>query len=481
MPTIVWEGKELSLETPPLIEGDSILVPMEAVFSQLGARVKWDEIYQTATIIKSGNGIISTVGKTSVWINGNNIPINTPSQIIDGTTMIPLSILHEGLGAKISWDETSEKIVIDAPLRDNGLLYDTTFEKVISAPYFQCATDVKQVKDGGFIIVGSNDLHPIEYNIAHQNSESAILLIKLGKKGDIEWKKTIGNSGNNTAQCVQCTEDNGFIIAGSIGGGDSPRAAAIIKFNASGVQEWTKTFEPCDELCYVSPTIDGGFILTGREYGEGIWIIKTDHSGKSEWAKIYRITPNDWAHSIFQTKDQGFILSGNTFGKEINSGCYPFVLKLDNKGSISWSKIYPDDISVWSLQPISDGGYVGAGECSRNAMIMRLDEKGSIVWKKAYGSSKDDAARCAIQTSDGGFIVAGETLSSPRLSSGYLLKLDKDGNLAWEQTIGTQIAQSFAAIQQTKDNGFLMVGKTSNDSSDVYVVKTDSHGNLYYR
>lgn len=480
VPTIILDGQELSLDTPPIFDNGATLVPLGSVFQQLGAQVKWDELYQTATIIKSGNGIISTLGKTSVWINGNNIPLNTPSQIIDGTTMIPLSILHEGLGAKVSWDEATEKVIIDGPLRDNAALRDYTFEKVISAPNIQSATDVKQTSDGGFIVVGYADLHPENYYATSKKADNSILIIKVGKKGDIEWKKTVGNTGYNTAQCVQCTEDNGFIIAGSIGGDDGPRAA-IVKFRASGEQEWIKTFEPCDELCYVSPTIDGGFILTGREFGEGIWVIKTDHSGKSEWVKLYRITSTDWAHSIFQTKDHGFILAGNTFGKKINSGCYPFVLKLDNKGSISWSKIFSDDITVSSLQPTSDGGYLGAGECSRNAMIMRLDEKGSIVWKKTYGSSKDDAAHCAIQTSDGGFIVAGETLSSPRLSSGYLLKLDKDGNLTWNQTIGTQIAQSFEAIQQTRDNGFIMVGKTSNDSSDVYVVKTDSHGDLFYR
>ncbi|MEN6389369.1 MAG: copper amine oxidase N-terminal domain-containing protein [Syntrophomonas sp.] len=480
VPTIILDGKELSSDNPPIIEGDTMLVPMEAVFNQLGARVKWDEVYQTVTTIRSGNGIIFSIGKPSAWINGNDVPLGIAPQVIDGTTMIPVSILSEGLGARISWDEIREKVLIDGPFRDSASLRDSTFEKVISAPYIQSATDVKQTSDGGFIVVGYTDLHPESYYITNNKSDDSILIYKMGKAGNIEWKKAIGDTSCNIAKCIQCTEDNGFILAGSVGGGDGLRGA-IIKFKSSGEQEWLKTFEPCDELSYVSPTVDGGFILTGRQYGKGIWVIKTDHSGTLEWGNLFRKTPTDWAHTIFQTQDTGFVLAGYTFGKEINSGCYPLVLKLDNKGNISWTKIFTDDIKISSLQPTSDGGYLGAGQSSGDVIIMRLNENGSMMWKKTYGGSKDDAANYAIETNDGGFIVAGETLSSPRLSSGYLLKLDKNGNLTWKRTIGTQVAQSFSSVEQTSDGGYIMVGDAQNYSPDIYIVKTDSQGNLYYR
>ena len=68
-----------------------------------------------------------------------------------------------------------------------------------------------------------------------------------------------------------------------------------------------------------------------------------------------------------------------------------------------------------SIQQTSDGGFVVAGQTSSPSggdfLVMKLDSDGNIVWQKAYGGLADDLAHSIRQTIDGGFIVAGRTAS----------------------------------------------------------------------
>jgi hypothetical protein len=135
-----------------------------------------------------------------------------------------------------------------------------------------------------------------------------------------------------------------------------------------------------------------------------------------------------------------------------------------------------------SLQPCYDGGYVAAGKCNDDAIILKLDDQGLIEWQKTFGGSKSEWAYSAVQTTDDGFIAAGETDSfGPGWATGYLIKVDKDGNQQWQKAIGTQNPEFFESIQQTMDGGYIMAGVAVNGPENYYLVKTDSSGNVYYQ
>lgn len=482
-PTVIMDGQVVSFDMPPVIQDGTTLVPMRAIFESLGATVEWDSAKWTATATRSGNRIVVTIGKPSVWINGDDIPVNVPPQIINETTMIPLRVISEGLGAVVEWDGATKTITITGPLRDDATLSQTTFEHFYhsQSPLMQHACDAKATRDGGYIVVGDVDSHITTKEDAGvvRKAEGNILIIKVNQVGEIQWEKTFGEKGYNTARSVQCTYDGGYILAGSIAGIDES-LGAIIKLDDTGQLQWIKTYKNCSHLYCVSIADDGGFVLAGRHYHNGGRIIKTDDQGNLEWMKSVEISPSDWVGVVSQTKDNGYIAAGNTFDSD--NKCYPFILRLNAKGDISWFKTLSNSLMISSLQPANDGGLIAAGKYNNDALIMKLDQDGSIIWQKTYGGTKSEWAYCAIQTSDGGFIAAGQTDSyGPGWDSGYIIKLNANGYKIWQKTIGTGGCEYFESIQQARDGGYILAGVVSYSHVKFYLVKTDASGNVYYR
>ena len=208
------------------------------------------------------------------------------------------------------------------------------------------------------------------------------------------------------------------------------------------------------------------------------------------WARAYGGVNKDVAHSIQQTSDGGFIVAGETssFGV-VNSDVW--ILKLDVNGSILWQKSYGGtsyDIGR-SVQQTTDGGYIVAGETSSfgpdtDVWILRLDGNGGIQWQNRYGGSGDDIAYSIQRTSDGGYIVAGETTSFGALGvDAFILKLDTNGGVVWLRTYGGAIDDRARSIQQTPD-GFIVAGETNSFSAgdlDIWVLKLDANGGVIWQ
>ena len=111
-------------------------------------------------------------------------------------------------------------------------------------------------------------------------------------------------------------------------------------------------------------------------------------------------------------------------------------------GAPCWMKTYGggghDEIE--DIQQISDGGYIATGytdsygEGKYDALILKLDSNGDVSWQKTYGGSDFEAAYSIDQTSDGGYIVAGQIRASESMNSDYLVvKLDNSGNTIWNK------------------------------------------------
>ena len=140
-----------------------------------------------------------------------------------------------------------------------------------------------------------------------------------------------------------------------------------------------------------------------------------------------------------------------------------------------------------SLIQTSDGGYAiagttqsfGAGEA--DVYVVKLDANGNLQWTKAIGGPSNDESHSLIQTSDGGYAIAGYTYS---FSAGgrdvYVIKLDANGNLQWTKTIGGPSDDWGLSLIQTSDGGYAIAGHTFSFGAgewNVYVVKLDKNGN----
>jgi len=243
----------------------------------------------------------------------------------------------------------------------------------------------------------------------------------------------------------------------------------------------------------IQQTSDGGYVITGYtlSFGAGssdVFVIKLDSSGNLSWAKTIGGTSEDYGYSIQQTSDGGYVITGKTssFGAGVDD---VFVIKLDSYGNLSWAKTIggTGEDSGSSIQQTSDGGYVITGETSSfgagsyDVFVIKLNSSGNLSWAKTIGGTGINSGYSIQQTSDGGYVITGRTYGFGAGGDVFVIKLNSSGNLSWAKTIGGTSDDEGSSIQQTSDGGYVITGYTSSFGAgdwDVFVIKLDSSGNL---
>lgn len=308
------------------------------------------------------------------------------------------------------------------------------------------ANAVRQTADGGYIVAG--------YMTTAGGNGIDAWVFKLNALGAVVWQKTYGGTGSEKAYSIEQTDDGGYIVSGATtalgtGGGID---AWIWKLDADGnvgpaySGTWQKTFGGTlsDYAKAVRQTADGGYVIAGYSTGAGsgtIWVLKLDASGSVLWKKTY---DSATATDIRQTADGGYIMTG--YGATALFGMsYVWVYKLNTDGSVGWVNRYGgvSDDYAYSVGQTADGGYIVAGNTNSygdgltaNAWLLRLTTDGAIAWQKSYGGTAFDTANSIQQTVDGGYVMAGYTTSlGSGNSDAWLLKLDSLGNLPGCSTI----------------------------------------------
>ncbi|MBL55867.1 MAG: hypothetical protein CMP61_01640 [Flavobacteriales bacterium] len=296
------------------------------------------------------------------------------------------------------------------------------------------------------------------FNIGDFNNDGVPDIGLKTSKSSIVWDKKFGGRKDEYPTSIQQTFDGGYIVAGG------------------------NSVELYDSI--------------GNDLGQttDIWILKLDSSGNKIWDKTYEESEYGNARSIKQTYDGGYVFIGENYGTAFDDG----VIKLDSNGNNVWDKTLGG--SLKSIQQTSDGGYVVAGSSSNSDgnnvsdyWVVKLDSSGNKIWDKTLGGSSSDRASSIKQTSDGGYIIAGNTESSDGdISDGdngyddcWIVKLDSNGNKVWDKTFGDENDDNAEVIQQTFDGGYIIGGYTISygDGQGEYdnylsywIIKLDSLG-----
>jgi len=281
------------------------------------------------------------------------------------------------------------------------------------------ALSLIQTSDGGYALVG--------YTCSFGAGEDDFWLIKTDEAGNMEWNRTYGGTKSDYAFSLVETWDAGYTIAGytrSYGAGRDD--FWMIKVDSSGNAVWNQTYGGMDDdgAIFLVHTSDGGYALAGmtESFGHGsdrddFWLVKTDSFGNIEWSQTYGGTTNEYGFCLVETSDCGYAMAGATYS--FGAGDFDsWLIKTDGAGNMQWNQTYggTDDDGTTSLIQTADGGYVLAGSTKSfgsgedDFWLIKTDEAGNMEWDRTYGGTGYDIASSLIETSDGGYAIAGYTL-----------------------------------------------------------------------
>ena len=204
-----------------------------------------------------------------------------------------------------------------------------------------------------------------------------------------------------------------------------------------------------------------------------------------EWDARYGSISGLSASQAIQTSDGGYAIAGNVVVHSYIKSQPPYVwfVKADATGKMEWNQSYEDLYDIVGLVQTRDGGYVMAGNCHIHPEGIRLfktDSNGKVQWSQTY-TSRNGGASSMVQTNDGGYIIAGSSDNSS-----FLIKTAASGRTQWDETYGEPDKDSsFSSVIQTGDGGYALAAnqrifRARGESSEVWLVKTDSLGNMVW-
>lgn len=336
---------------------------------------------------------------------------------------------------------------------------------------------IQQTNEGGYIVVGSSISTDGDVSNNHGNFDYWI--VSLDQNGNIVWEKSIGGTGFDSPKYVEQTSDGGYIVCGD------------------------------------SKSNDGD--VGGNNGSYDYWVVKLDAEGEILWEKNYGGSNGDYAWSVRQTIDGGYIVSGYSASSDgdvsdNNGGADYWILRLDNSGEIIWNKNLGgsgSDLARY-IQESSDGGYIVAGFSTSNDgdvsgnnggadyWIVKLDNNGEITWEKSLGGSNDEIGWTVEEVLSGGYIVCGYSSSNDGdieenngLSDYWIVRLDSEGEIIWEKNYGGHENEYANSIKQTVDGGFIVAGNSesngsgdvenNNGGSDYWIIKIDEEGEILWQ
>ncbi len=370
-------------------------------------------------------------------------------------------------------------------------------------------------KNGDYILAGlsfsvDHDLlQPVMYDSAN------ILIVRCDPNGNKIWAKTFGGSGYDKARYCFEDSDHNIIVVGGTSSSDGDitfnqgdNDMIVLKLDPDGNIIWVKTYGGSDyeSARFGRETTDGNYIITGYSSSDDYdiisggrgrhdgWLIKIDKAGDLIWTNTYGGSEPDRIRCCVETPDGGFLFSGESSSDTLdcvgNHGNADLWLgRVDSNGNLLWSKEYGGSGTdrSYHISSTPDGNYLVAVQTNSNdfdvtdakgnfdCWLLKVDGNGNIIWDKTLGGSGRDMIFNAFETSDGIFMGGSSSSDDYDLTgvgcnhgdSFWLSKLDSDQNIIWNYCFGGSKSDVCNEMIVVSDSAFVMMGDSRSDDGDV--------------
>ncbi len=395
------------------------------------------------------------------------------------------------------------------------------------------ARSIVATQDGGYVVFGYTQ--SVDGDITDKDNEDYDLyLLKFSASSVLQWSKTYGGTGNDRGFDILENTDGSFAVIGystSNDGDVTANAGAkdywVLKLSSSGSIIWQKSYGylGSDFGTSIIKSSEGGYLLTGSldvtsSEGEGntltalsdvhaggdYWAIKIAENGDLEWSKYFGGSLTEEPKDVIQTDDGGYIIVGDSDSADVDitgyKGSYDFwVTKISNEGILEWEKSYGgSEIDRGSsIVKTNDGNYLIIGSVRSNDLdvtenkglgdiwLIKISPTGDLISNKSIGGSQFDTAEKIVNSSDGGYLIAaasrsedGDATLNRGQNDGWIVKIDSNGNLKGQVSIGGSNIDFLYDIAELNDGSIVAVGETySSDgviadnkgSSDILLIK----------
>lgn len=395
----------------------------------------------------------------------------------------------------------------------------TTTVTTLGGSKNESGQSIIKTMDGGYAILGFTQSS--DGDIADKTNESYdYWVLKFNANHDMQWSKTYGGSGDDRGEDIVQTSDGGFAVLGysdSNDGDVTSNAGAqdywLAKLDSNGNLLWQQSYGylGADRGKSILITQDGGFFITGildvtasggagntknassKHAGGDYWALKLNSEGTIEWSKYYGGSFTDSPFDAIQTTEGDFIIVGSSDSDDVdianNIGDYDFwVVKISNSGTIIWEENFGGTQidEARSIVDSGDGNFLIIGDTrssdihisnnlgAADLWLIKISPSGNIIWEKTFGGSDFDAGLSIAKATNSNFIISGSSRSADgNLSSNkgqndaWLLKIDANGSIIKQNSIGGSAIDFCLSAIELEDNTIIGVGKSSSSDGDI--------------
>ena len=383
--------------------------------------------------------------------------------------------------------------------------------------------DLILTDDGGYLVAGATTSTDVPGYHSSSEAYPDFFVAKFDHNRNLQWQHAYGGTYDDVINDAVAVDD-GYVLVGYTYSGDGDIQHGnhgqadywIVKIDtANGNILWERTYggNDDDRAYAVEKTEDGNIIVTGyamyqsgdidTNYGYAdCWTLKlSSQDGSIIWQKSYGGTSTEVAKAVKRTSDNNYVFCGYTLSNDVDvSGNHGvddiWVYKTDAQGNLIWQLCIggSDSEDSYEIRETPEGDYVLAGKSTssdgdipanygwEDFILAKVSSEGNLLWVKNYGGTDAEEADDVKVTYDGGYILCGESYSHDidvlghhnvqnnpgfELYDAWVVKTDKDGNIQWNYSYGSNDDDGFTSVEIDNDGKYVFLGWAQEHTGDV--------------